>query len=1140
MVRFLKYLFLLSFTVIFLAVSATGIGLYYLVVVNPGPKIKEENITRILARESHVFYRDGTERIGTLFQDYRRRYITHDQIPEYFINALVAAEDQRFFTHFGIDPPGIIRAAIANFRAGRIVQGGSTITQQTAKNLFKREGRSYRAKLQELIYAFRLEYHFSKEKILEFYTNQFFVSGTGHGLGIAALYYFDKEPAELDLLEAAFIAGSVKRPNWYNIFTKRTPEMVELTRKRARIRTNYVLANMLREEMISQEMHDEAVGREIVFTQGRTAYPVSTVLDMIREGLATDTVLAALAEHGIFNVATSGIRVIASVDRQLQMDTEYALRRHLSYLDIVLKGYKRDEVQSSYKEMRLFAGSDVSSQDFFLAQIESLLVDRGKATITVALADGTVVGIIDNTGLERVLSALVKNRKNRWAEVDKKRDLPLILAELKEGDRVFVSVRELSEDGTALLDLEKYPEIQGAAVVMREGKIMAMVGGLENRFYNRAVQARRSMGSTLKPFLFAAAMQLGWNSIDLLDNRRNVFAFMEKPYFPRPLHKPSSPVFSLHWTGVTSENLATVWLLYRLTDKLSRLQMREVAEHVGMAPKRNEQGVEESYQSFKERIRDGFGVRVNPQILRQAAYYSAVKHLEADFLFEDRGEEYQRLRKLPFGLNFERFADLSRKELENKNLRPRQRQELYRHLNILENSFKSLSSMNNILQRKQLYFSRLLNREETFFSFFMDEPKPPRPAGRLALDDDGQLILSLKTRLPDNWLALDDQAVLIRLRNLNPSEMVRFWDSVLFEGILSSWGYAQVKDYMEREYARLLNARPYSMEVLSYVRDYQIMLGLQYLIKFGRASGMESKLEPVLSFPLGSNVLTLIESVRMYETLVRGYVYNPRVADETAGEDILPMEEQRDALAMIERIESHDGKVLYVRSTEPVAVIDHKTTASLINILENTVRHGTGRYARHNVRLSSEDPERNLALTKLDLPVPLMGKTGTSNQFRNAAFFGFVPVPDPKEGVMLIDNGYTVGVYVGYDDNKPMVKGTNRISGASGALPIWSDIASSLLIHEQTGERLDMADLIFNGLVLQYPQVKHFVPVDPKQGGTKLEGRGALRTDNSPERPAVISHGRVTPGGRFEPERFFQPFWENKNSSMESPPKTKN
>ena len=108
---------------------------------------------------------------------------------------------------------------IANIKAGRVVQGGSTLTQQTAKNIFVRQKRSYWAKLKELMQAILLERRYSKEEILEMYINQFFVTGFGKGLRIAAEYYFDKPAEELDLVESAFIAGSVKGPNRYNPFT---------------------------------------------------------------------------------------------------------------------------------------------------------------------------------------------------------------------------------------------------------------------------------------------------------------------------------------------------------------------------------------------------------------------------------------------------------------------------------------------------------------------------------------------------------------------------------------------------------------------------------------------------------------------------------------------------------------------------------------------------------------------------------------------------------------------------------------------------------------------------------------------------------------------------------------------------------
>ena len=308
---------------------------------------------------------------------------------------------------------------------------------------------------------------------------------------------------------------------------------------------------------------------------------------------------------------------------------------------------------------------------------------------------------------------------------------------------------------------------------------------------------------------------------------------------------------------------------------------------------------------------------------------------------------------------------------------------------------------------------------------------------------------------------------------------------------------------------------------MSAVRDYRLTVALQYLIRMGRELGISSDLEPVLSFPLGSNVVTLSDSVRMYETLVTGRNFGSR---DRAGTD----EEEFDGkdLAIIERIESEEGEIIYSRQTAEHRIIDAQTTAVVSHILQNTVQYGTGRYARDHVRLHSSDPQRDSLLAKLDLSLPLLGKTGTANEFRNASFFGYVPDFPADESVMQLENGYTVGVYVGFDDNRPMQKGSTHVTGSFGALPTWSEIASAIVNLDNVADRLDPADLSFNGLPLRYPETGQvFVPVAPDQGGVVIPGRGALRSSLAPLPPAVLSHGQVGPGGNFEPERRYRPFW---------------
>jgi membrane peptidoglycan carboxypeptidase len=301
---------------------------------------------------------------------------------------------------------------------------------------------------------------------------------------------------------------------------------------------------------------------------------------------------------------------------------------------------------------------------------------------------------------------------------------------------------------------------------------------------------------------------------------------------------------------------------------------------------------------------------------------------------------------------------------------------------------------------------------------------------------------------------------------------------------------------------------------------------LHYLIQLGRELGIKAELEPVLSFPLGSNVISLLDAVRMYETLVTGTRFTP--ANETKADSFYD-ESSSNGLSIIERIETVSGEVIYSKEAVTKRIVDPLTSISVANILQNTVKYGTGRYARDFVRLQSSSQERQELLSKLNLPIPLLGKTGTANDFRNAAFIGYVPVLADGESLMQLPGGYSVGVYVGYDDNQSMKKGTTHLTGAGGALPAWSSIAMTLVNIDNAGDRVDLADLSFNGLPLQFGNIGQvFVPVDSSQGGSVIAGRGALRSSVSPSIPAVLAYGRVGTSENFEPERLFRPYWKNR------------
>lgn len=1112
----------LFFLCIFVGI-VLGAGLFFayqqLILRAPASEMDPSQIERILGRESPVFYRDGQQRVGVFFDAQHRRYVAYEQIPPTFVNAIIAAEDSRFFSHFGLDVVGIGRAALVNFKAGRVVQGGSTITQQTAKNLFKRESRSFRAKLKELLYALRLEHYYSKKKILEFYANQFYVSGNGHGLGVAAKYYFDKEPAELSLLECAFIAGSVQRPGACNPFIKKTEAAQQQARKTAHIRAHYALDKMLGLGMIDDAAHRQAKEQELEFRQGKTVYDTNIVMDLVREGLGAPVVEEALEQHGIDNVATAGLRIFTTVDRQLHETALRALRQELSRLDVRLDGYVREAVQGQYAELDYAGDPEILPGAFVFGTVQSITGSGGAAPlVTVDLGEKRGQGIIERKGLAELTDAYAKWRRQRWSTATAT-DQAELLAQLHPGDRVWVSVLAVNDDGRVELELEKYPRLQGGAMVMRQGEILAMAGGSANRFFNRAVAAKRTMGSTFKTLLMGAALELGWSSTDLLDNRRNVFAYQGRPYYPRPDHQSPHEQVSLAWTGVHSENLAAVWLLYHLLDHLTPAQFRDVAAHLDLTPRQGKTG-SESPRAFAVRIRDQHGILTHREILEEAAYHQALLTLEADFLFDDGMEEYRRLRSLPYGRGHEGYLRQVSEQLAHEK-DAKERAELALRNGLLYKNYKHLREVGRAADA----WRQMWDGTGAVGAAGEDAVRL-RASGMFWLDGAGRYCFSLHGQPPAGTTVISPEDIASRLAFADLAAIRSFWLDLRLDGWLPFAMYQNLEAQQARELARLISLPPYSMEVLETLHDYRLLVTLRYLIALGHQLGIASPLEPVLSFPLGSNVVSLFETVRMYEGLItgRGYGVSRNGDRPDAAED---------GLAIIERIESAEGAVLYRRRPADTRLVADAVSMELRDILHNVVQHGTGRLAREKVVMPQLTTGGVPAKRPTSVTIPLFGKTGTANRYINASFVGFVPgLETSPETRLSLEAGTTIGVYVGFDDNQPMTRGSTRLAGAAGALPTWCELASSVLARFGEQE-LDEVDLAFNGLTLSEPQLGQLrLAVQLNQGGVVPPGEA--RTVEAGTAPAsVLAFGQLSDSGDFQPERVFRPFWQEQEAARQ-------
>ena len=690
------------------------------------------------------------------------------------------------------------------------------------------------------------------------------------------------------------------------------------------------------------------------------------------------------------------------------------------------------------------------------------------------------------------------------------------LAQLQEGDRVWVSVREIDEFEEPVFDLERFPKVQGGAIAVNNGRIMSVAGGVENRFFNRAMYARRTMGSSYKPFVYTAALQLGWNAADLLTNKRDIFVFQNQPYFPRPDHEIDSELVSMSWAGVRSENLASVWLTAHLCDHLSRSQFEDVAAQLGLGP-RIVDGEPEPYRLFRSRIRDRYGIVITEEMLRQAAFRKTVGSIQPDLVFEGLAPEYHAMKELHYGLNFDQFAEQIDVELAEQDLQEYERKELHLRKKLLARNFLALESL----------YARLQNYlgQNRFSGTSAYSPSVSRGAAPFLYFDpiNNSYLFDYPSRVPDYAQMVSPWQFQDRLNRADPFFKQEQIESIRLGDSMSVKAFDFLSRQVDAEFRRMRQLLPYSMDILSEVEDYRILVGLKYLVAFGKFLGIESELEPILSFPLGSNVVTLMETTRLYEALVTGKLTLFREEDG----------EINNTLAIIDRIESEDGAVLYRPEGEGRRAVSTKTSLVLGHILENTVKFGTGRYADREVKL--QGPEDSEAMfDELSLSIPLLGKTGTANRYTNASFFGYLPAPKEDGTGMVIDNGFGVGVYVGYDDNQPMRRGSTRITGAAGALPTWTTIVKAIIKSQEFERALDPVDLSFYGLAIERKDMgqKNFLALKDYGGQLKRP----LEEVDARDRylPSIITFGVATEEKGLGPARSFAPFWLNQKPADRS------
>jgi len=499
------------------------------------------------AAATRVYAGDGS--LMAEFAIENRVFVPIEAIPAHVRNAFLAAEDQNFYEHRGIDPIGILRAAITNLRAvgeGRRLQGASTITQQVAKNFLLTNEVSYERKIKEAILAFRIEDALSKDRILELYLNEIYLGFGSYGVASAALNYFNKPLDELTIEEAAYLAALPKAPNNYHP-VNRPDAAIE--------RRDWVITRMAAEGFITAEeailAQAEPLGVDL--SGSRTPVTAAYATEEIRREIAERYGDAALYQGGLY--------VRSTIDPLMQDAARRALRAGLSAYDR-RHGWRGPVGRIVLDENWAGTLADVVVPNDLAPWRLATVLGMNNEAVVLGFADGGngLLLLEDMTwAREQLEDGGLGASVNRPSDVLSVGDVVLVepLAEDEERD---------VPEGSPIYALRQFPEVSGGIVALDPhiGRVLAMEGGFsfDDSEFNRATQALRQPGSAFKPFVYMAALDHGFTPTSLIDDA----PFVYDPGQGQEIWKPAN--YSHEFYGPTplrvgiekSRNLMTVRL----------------------------------------------------------------------------------------------------------------------------------------------------------------------------------------------------------------------------------------------------------------------------------------------------------------------------------------------------------------------------------------------------------------------------------------------------------------------------------------------------------------------------------------------------------------------------------------------------
>ena len=487
--RWLRWFILATGLAVFVTIGGVAgvVGAYYY--VEPGLP-RAETIRDIpLQIPLRIFSRDGylISEIG----ERRRILVTYDDLPRHVVDAFVAAEDRRFFEHPGVDYQGIGRAFVRLIQAGEISGGGSTLTQQLARDYFLTREQLFTRKLREAFLAYKIEQEFTKKQIMALFLNKMFFGQRAYGVAAAAQVYFNKDLGEINIAEAATLAGVLPAPSRYNPVRSVA---------NAKMRRGYVLTRMRDLDFISDEEYEEAMAFPVESRLYGAAVELNApyVAEMVRREM--------LERYGEATYS-AGYQVVTTLDARMQRAANYALRNGL------LAFSRRRGYRGPIERVEIDEALLATAYEEWPVEI--------RQTVEQYAPGGLSVALVTALGDDNSATALLSNGTDitvpwsgiSWAKpfIDLETTGPApeaVTDVLTVGDVIYVM-----PTASGQWALAQEPRAQGAVVSLDpyDGSISSLTGGFDfaTSKYNRATQAFRQPGSSFKPFIYSAALEHG-------------------------------------------------------------------------------------------------------------------------------------------------------------------------------------------------------------------------------------------------------------------------------------------------------------------------------------------------------------------------------------------------------------------------------------------------------------------------------------------------------------------------------------------------------------------------------------------------------------------------------------------------------